>query len=168
MWKQPSKGFFKNSVRRILAEFTEFWQNSQEIYARISFLIKLLTLQTCCFIKSKSLAQVFSCEFCENCKNIFFAEHHQTAASYFSSTNGNEGRIGKRNCKLRYKIKAYVPIWVSGKLPPRKIAPRSGSGFGLGLALELRLGEIFLGGNFPRTNLSQKWKLSKKSSPGES
>ena len=35
---------------------------------------------------------------------------------------------------------------VSGKLPPRKIAPRSGSGFGLGLALELGLG-----GNFPRT-----------------
>ena len=38
---------------------------------------------------------------------------------------------------------------VSGKLPPRKIAPRSGSRFGLGLALELGLGEIFLGGNFP-------------------
>ena len=28
---------------------------------------------------------------------------------------------------------------VSGKLPPRKIAPWSGSGFGLGLALELGL-----------------------------
>ena len=36
--------------------------------------------------------------------------------------------------------------WVSGKLPPRKIAPRPWSGFGLGLALELGLG-----GNFPRT-----------------
>ena len=35
---------------------------------------------------------------------------------------------------------------VSGKLPPRKIAPWSGSGFGLGLALELGLegGAIFL------------------------
>ena len=42
---------------------------------------------------------------------------------------------------------------VSGKLPSRKIAPWSGSGFGLGLALELGLegGAIFLGGNFPRT-----------------
>ena len=30
---------------------------------------------------------------------------------------------------------------MSGKLPPRKIAPRSGSGFDLGLALELRLGD---------------------------
>ena len=43
---------------------------------------------------------------------------------------------------------------VSGKLPPRKTAPRPGSGFGLGLALEFGLkggGGIFLGGNFPRT-----------------
>ena len=36
---------------------------------------------------------------------------------------------------------------VSGRLPPRKIAPRSGSGFGLGLALELGLGAFFLGGS---------------------
>ena len=35
----------------------------------------------------------------------------------------------------------------------RKIVPRSGSGFGLGLALELVLGAIFLGDNFPRTEL---------------
>ena len=40
---------------------------------------------------------------------------------------------------------------MSGKLPSRKIAPRLGSGFGLGLALELGLGAILLGGNFPRT-----------------
>ena len=37
-------------------------------------------------------------------------------------------------------------VMVSGKFTPRKIAPRSGSGFDLGLALELGLG-----GNFPRT-----------------
>ena len=36
---------------------------------------------------------------------------------------------------------------VSGKLPPRKIAPRSSSEFGLGLVLELGLR-----GNFPRTD----------------
>ena len=40
---------------------------------------------------------------------------------------------------------------MSGKLPPRKIDPRSRSGFGLELALELRLGAILFGGNFPRT-----------------
>ena len=39
----------------------------------------------------------------------------------------------------------YIPTGV------RKIAPRSGSEFGLRLALELGLGAIFLGGNFPRT-----------------
>ena len=39
----------------------------------------------------------------------------------------------------------YIPTGV------RKVAPRSGSEFGLRLALELGLGAIFLGGNFPRT-----------------
>ena len=40
---------------------------------------------------------------------------------------------------------------VSGKLTPRKIAPRLGPGFGLGLVLELGLGAIFLRSNCPRT-----------------
>ena len=31
---------------------------------------------------------------------------------------------------------------VPGKVPPRKIAPRVGSGFGLGLALELGQGQF--------------------------
>ena len=35
---------------------------------------------------------------------------------------------------------------VSGKLPPRKIVPRLGSGFGLQLALELGLGGGFSSG----------------------
>ena len=95
-------------VRRVLGEIS---QNSEEIYAGISFFITLLTLQICCFIKNKSLAQVFYCEFSKICKNIFLAEHHRTTLSYYSSINGNEGRIGKWKCKLWYKIKAYVPIW---------------------------------------------------------
>ena len=41
---------------------------------------------------------------------------------------------------------------VPGKLPPRKIAPRLGSGFGFRLALELGLG-----GNFPRTFQYWTW-----------
>ena len=98
----------KGSLKIVLGEIS---QNSQEIYAGISFFIKLLTLYICCFIKNKSLAQVLSCEFCEICKNTFFAEHHQTTASYYSSIIGNEERISKRNCKLWYKIKAYVPTW---------------------------------------------------------
>ena len=60
----------KGSLKIVLGEIS---QNSQEIYAGISFFIKLLTLYICCFIKNKSLAQMFSCEFCEICKNTFFA-----------------------------------------------------------------------------------------------
>ena len=43
--------------------FLEISQNSQEnTYVRVSFLIKL---QACDFIKKETLAQLFSCEFCE-------------------------------------------------------------------------------------------------------
>ena len=46
-------------------------QNSQEnICARVSFLIKLQA-EPCNFIKKETLAQVFSCEFCDISKNTF-------------------------------------------------------------------------------------------------
>ena len=52
---------------------------------------------------------MFSCEFCEICKNPFFAEHHRATAAYNSSINSSEGRIGKRNCvNYETKAKAYV------------------------------------------------------------
>ena len=52
--------------------FLEMSQNLQEVTrARVSFLIKLQNL----FIKKETLAQVFSCQFCEISKNIFFTEH---------------------------------------------------------------------------------------------
>ena len=50
--------------------------------ARVSFLIKLQA-QGRNFIKKETLAQVFSCEFCEISKNNFFTEHLQTTASFF-------------------------------------------------------------------------------------
>ena len=47
-------------------------QNLQEkTCARVSFLIKLQT-EACNFINKETLAQVFSCEFCEISKNTFF------------------------------------------------------------------------------------------------
>ena len=53
--------------------FLEISQNSQKnICARASFLIKLQALN---FTKKETLAQVFSCEFCEISKNTFFTEH---------------------------------------------------------------------------------------------
>ena len=54
--------------------FFKISQNSQEnACARVSFLTKLLA--SLHFIKKDTLAQVFSCEFCETDKNAFFTEH---------------------------------------------------------------------------------------------
>ena len=44
------------------------------------FLIKL-QVEACNFIKKETLAQVFSCEFCEISKNTFFTEHLRETAS---------------------------------------------------------------------------------------
>ena len=52
----------------VLRNFLEISQNSQEnTCARVSFLIN--------FLKKETLAQVFSCEFCETSKNTVFTEH---------------------------------------------------------------------------------------------
>ena len=57
------------SVKKI---FLEISQNSQEdICAKVSFLIKL-QVQACNLIKKDTLAQAFSCEFCEISKNTYF------------------------------------------------------------------------------------------------
>ena len=45
------------------------------------FLNKVPGLKACNFIKKETLAQVFSCEFCETLKNTFFMEHFRTTAS---------------------------------------------------------------------------------------
>ena len=66
--KQPPEVFLKNS------------QNSQEnTCARVSCLIKLQASGN--FLKKETLAQVFSCEFCDISKNTFFAEHLRVTAS---------------------------------------------------------------------------------------
>ena len=53
--------------------FLEISQNSQEnTCARVSFLIKF---------KKETLAQVFSCEYCEISKDTFFTEHLRATAS---------------------------------------------------------------------------------------
>ena len=65
--------------------FLEILQNSQEnICVRVSFLIKLLAL-ACNFIEKETLAQMFSCEFCETV-STFFTEHLWATASvrYFN------------------------------------------------------------------------------------
>ena len=62
-------------------EFLESSQNSQEnTCARASFLNNVTGLRPATVLK-KTLAQVFSCEFCEISKNIFFTEHLLGTAS---------------------------------------------------------------------------------------
>ena len=59
-------------------------QNSQEnTCARVSLLIKLQASDTS-FIKKGTLAQVFSCEFCEVSKNFYFIERLRETASVLS------------------------------------------------------------------------------------
>ena len=63
MWNMVSS---EATTRGVLGKkvFLEISQNSQETTcARVYFLIKLLA--ACNFIKRKTLAQVFCCEFCE-------------------------------------------------------------------------------------------------------
>ena len=72
---QPPEVFY---VKKL---FLEILQNSQEnTCARVSFLIKLQA-PACNFIKKDTLAQAFSCEFCEISKSTFFTEHIWTTAS---------------------------------------------------------------------------------------
>ena len=68
------------SVKKVSLEIS---QNSPEnTCTRTSFLIKL---QAYNFIEKETLVQMFSCEFCEISKNIFFAEHlwRTTAETFF-------------------------------------------------------------------------------------
>ena len=57
--------------------FTKFTENT---CARVFFLIKLQA-KACNFIKKETLAQVFSCEFCETSKNTFSYRTPPVAAS---------------------------------------------------------------------------------------
>ena len=68
--KQPPEVFCKKMCSSKFHKFTE------NTCARVFFKIKLPTL-TCNFINKETLAQVFSCKFCEFSKNTFFTEHER-------------------------------------------------------------------------------------------
>ena len=71
------------SVKKV---FLEISQHSQKnTCARIYFLMKLQA-SACNFIKKETLAQVFSCDFCETSKNNFLTEHLQVIASVTTVT----------------------------------------------------------------------------------
>ena len=104
MQKQPSKGFFKESVMRNFAEFT------RKHLSRNLFFDKVKFCRCSTSLKVSFLAQVFSCEFCEICKNTFFAEHDRETLSDYSSINVVKGELANENLNYDRKTKAYVPI----------------------------------------------------------
>ena len=61
--------------------FLKISQNSQENTCVIVYFSIKLQAHTCNFVKKETLAQVFSCEFCEISKNNFFTEHLWATAS---------------------------------------------------------------------------------------
>ena len=87
MQKQLSKVFFKKGIKRNFVEFI------RKHVSKSLFLIKLSSVDL--QLKNETPAQVFLCKFCKIRKNSFFAEHHQTIASDYSSisSTSNEGRI---------------------------------------------------------------------------
>ena len=75
--------------------FLEISQNSQEnTCARVSFL-KSCRPEPCNFIKNETLAQVFSCEFCEISKNTFFHRTPLVAASVTARNSAETVRSTK-------------------------------------------------------------------------
>ena len=67
-----------------------FWCKVKIVSVEITLLLKIHTIiysiqldcvKACNFIKKESLAQVFSCEFCEISKNIFFYRTPPVVAS---------------------------------------------------------------------------------------
>ena len=104
--------------------FLKISQNSQEsTHARVSFLIKLQP-EACNFIKKETLAQVFSCEFCEIFKNTIFIEHlwwlllnlaphEKSRAKYnlFRECGWYKAKPTQLLKKVKRKLKLYVPFF---------------------------------------------------------
>ena len=61
------------SVSKVVLEISQNLQENTCVGA--SFLIKLQAEEACDFIKKETLAQAFSCQFCEISKKAFFTEH---------------------------------------------------------------------------------------------
>ena len=100
--KQPPEVFYEKKV------FLEISQNSQKnTFVRVSFnKVAGLRPHACNFIKKESLAQVFSCEFCQIPKNTFFTDDFRTSASVVCD---EENTLLLRTCNLLlYNITFYL------------------------------------------------------------
>ena len=68
-------------------------------------LCQSLLQATCNFIKNETLAQVFSCEFCEISKNTFFTEHLLTTALSLSVSRP------MKNTYLTLSLSSSLPFY---------------------------------------------------------
>ena len=89
--------------------------NSQEnTCARVSFLVKLQA-KTCNIVEKKTLAQVFSCEFCEISQNTFLHRAKTSDKRYstlllFGLRKGLESSI--LETKSHFKITSNFSSWI--------------------------------------------------------
>ena len=84
-WRQslnrgsPPEVFFKKGILRNFAKFTE------KLLCQRLFFNKVTSLRPATLLKKESLAQVFSCEFCDISKNIFSLQN--TSGGCFNLKN---------------------------------------------------------------------------------
>ena len=102
-FKKCFRAFFRSSHRRcsIRKGVLEISQNSQEnTCARVSFLIKLQASGN--FAKKETLAQVFSCEFCEISRTPFLQNTSGRLLLFFGEIeNCHEKIVRKKDPVLR-------------------------------------------------------------------
>ena len=99
----------------VLRNFTKFIGKH---FCQSLILIKLQTV--CNFIKNRTLAHVFSCEFCEISKNTFFTEHLWTTVSDIKKDNSNFKLIVKRVIDIVSNRQELINTGVS-RFKPRLI-----------------------------------------------
>ena len=90
------QSFFKEIVMRSFAEFTRKHLTRNLFFDKVKF--------------CRSSTSLLSCEFCEICKNTFFAEHDRATVLDYSSIKVVKGELANENLNYDSKTKAYVPI----------------------------------------------------------
>ena len=114
----PVKKFTRSSRREVfskkgaLRNFAKF--TGKHLCQRL-FLIKLQA-KTCSFIKKESLAQVFSCEFCEISKNTFSYRTPPVAAS--DSRRGEISHCIEIQLRVAYltPLQRFNKVWSIAKV----------------------------------------------------
>ena len=79
LWK--CKMFQKRRWRKASQQCHQHRSSHRRCYVRESVFLSAVFSTACNFIKKETLAQVFSCQFCEIFKNTYFIEHLWMAAS---------------------------------------------------------------------------------------